>query len=195
LQGNETTASSISNTILLLAMHPQCQDKVLAELHEVLADQTSDVTNAEINQLVYTRQVINESMRLFFVVPLVSRKVTEDFTLSNGGLVPKGCTVFIPIMSVHYRKDLWGEDVHKFNPDRFEANQKRHPYQFVPFSGGSRICIGTKYAYMSMLVLLAHLIRNYKFTTDLTMDKIEWGWTGTMRLLNGHMVRIEKRVW
>jgi cytochrome P450 len=194
-QGNETSAASVSNTILLLAMHPEYQAKVVAELKEVLVDQTGDLTNEQINQLVYCKQVINESMRLLYIVPLIARQLTGEVTLSNGVVLPAGCTFIIPIFSVHMRKDLWGEDAAEFRPERFDADVKRHPYQFLPFSAGTRMCIGYKYAYSSMVVMLAHLVRSYEFSTDMTLDTLERTFNVSMAMEKGQMVRIKKRTW
>jgi cytochrome P450 len=185
----------LSNTILLLAMYPHYQDQVVAELKTVLVNQSNDVTNEHLNQLVFTKQVINESMRLLFIVPFVGRQVSGDVTLSNGVVLPAGCTFIIPIFSMHTRKDLWGIDADQFRPERFDGNVERHPYQFLPFSGGTRICIGYKYAYMSMLTILAYLLRNYEFSTDLTLDNLERTFNVTMILEKGHLVRVKKRNW
>jgi cytochrome P450 family 4 len=109
--------------------------------------------------------------------------------------LPEGCKICIPAMTLHLRKDIWGEDANEFNPDHFAPDVKRHPYSFLPFSGGPRICLGYKYAYMSMATSVAYIIRNYKVSTELTLDTLKWEFSVTMHLLNKHMVKIEKREW
>jgi cytochrome P450 len=113
----------------------------------------------------------------------------------NGVKLPEGSNIVIPVMTMHKRKDIWGEDADEFNPDHFAPEFKRHAYSFLPFSGGPRICIGYQYAYMSMATAVADLIRHYKFSTDLTLDKLKWDFCITLQLINKHMVSVEKRVW
>jgi cytochrome P450 family 4 len=90
---------------------------------------------------------------------------------------------------------VWGEDADEFKPERFESDNTRHTYSFVPFSGGYRICIGYKYAYMSMKVTLSYLLREFKFTTDLKVEDLIYDLCVTLKLTNKHMVRAERRVW
>jgi cytochrome P450 family 4 len=99
------------------------------------------------------------------------------------------------VVTLHGRKDIWGDDADKFNPDHFAPDVQRHPYGYLPFSGGSRICIGHKYANMSMVIVMAQLIRSYKFSTDLKMEELKFDFCITLRLINKHMVRAEKRSW
>jgi cytochrome P450 len=73
----------MANTILLLAMHPEIQDKVVVELKAVFGDQTTDITAEHLHQLTYLHQVIKESLRLFVITPIFSRKLTGDVTLSK----------------------------------------------------------------------------------------------------------------
>jgi cytochrome P450 len=73
----------MSNTILLLAMHPEIQDKVVVELKKVLPDQSSDITMDHLHQLTYLKQVIKESLRLLVITPMFSRNLTGEVTLSK----------------------------------------------------------------------------------------------------------------
>jgi cytochrome P450 family 4 len=73
----------MANTILLLAMHPEIQDKVLAELKTVFADQESEITAEHLHKLTYLKQVIKESLRLFVITPIFSRSLTGPVTISK----------------------------------------------------------------------------------------------------------------
>jgi cytochrome P450 len=126
-----------------------------------------------------------------------SPKIEYAFFLftGNGVVLPANCHVAIPSFTLHRRKDIWGEDADEFNPDHFAPGIQRHLYAFIPFSGGPRVCIGYRYAYMSMKTVLAYMLRNYRFTTDMKMDEMEWDFSVTLRLVNKHMVKAERRVW
>jgi cytochrome P450 len=99
------------------------------------------------------------------------------------------------VISLHRRKDVWGDNVDKFDPEHFAPNVERHPYAYLPFSGGPRICIGYKYANMAMAIVLVHLLRNFRFTTNLKLDELKWDFCITLRLANKHMVKVERREW
>jgi cytochrome P450 len=73
----------MSHTILLLAMFPDIQEKVIAEMREVLPDQDSDITPEQLQKLVYLKQTINEAMRLLAIVPLYCRRLTGEVVLSK----------------------------------------------------------------------------------------------------------------
>lgn len=83
LAGNDTTATSLSFTILSLAMHPEVQDKLYAEINEVFPDDEFEVTLDDIPRLTYTDMVMKETLRIFPVVPFIAREVTADMEISK----------------------------------------------------------------------------------------------------------------
>jgi cytochrome P450 family 4 len=117
------------------------------------------------------------------------------FFSANGVTIPAGCQVGVLSDTLHRRKDVWGEDADEFKPERFQPDITRHLYSYMPFSGGPRICIGYKYAYMSMKITMAFLLRRFVFNTDLKLDDLRWDISITLKLLNKHMVTAENRVW
>jgi cytochrome P450 len=117
------------------------------------------------------------------------------FSSGNGVTVPTGSQIAVLADTLHRRTDLWGEDAASFNPDHFHPDVTHHPYSFLPFSGGPRICIGYKYAYMAMKVVMAYMLRRYKFSTELKLKDLEWDVSITLKLINKHMVTAEKRDW
>lgn len=105
-------------------------------------DPTQLPTFAQLGEMKYLEQVIKESLRLYPSVPIMGRTLLEPLTIS-GVEIPAGFDVGIPIYALHRNPLLWDEP-EKFDPERFsdEVNSKRDVYSFVPFSAGSRNCIG-----------------------------------------------------
>ena len=66
------------------------------------------------------------------------------------------------IYGTHHNSEYW-ENPHQFNPDRFSGDAKIHPFAFLPFGGGPRLCIGMQFALMEMKIVLRHLILNFDF--------------------------------
>lgn len=196
--GHDTSAFTIAHTILLLAMHPRVDRLVMAELEEVFGDQPldTDLTMKQVNQLFYLEQVIKESLRLFPVAPCVVRHCTEDTKLSNC-TIPKGTEVLVSIISAQRRKDIWGMDADEFKPERFSKDEcsKRSPYAFMAFSNGSRNCLGQRFAYISIKIILAKLFRKYQFSTHLRMDDIKFRMEVTLKPTKGVPVEVKQRIF
>lgn len=101
----------------------------------------------------------------------------------------------MPIYSLHRNPKIWGPNADKFNPDNFlpENVEKRHPCSYLPFSTGPRNCIGMKQGTFAVKIMLVHLIKFYKFKTEFKMENLRVKTDITMKLLDKHMISIEKR--
>lgn len=108
------------------------------------------------------RQVIDESLRLYPPVPVDWRTATKDDTLPSGTFVPAGTRVIYPAFAIHRLPQYW-KNPEKFNPDRWETDTIK-PYQFVPFHGGPRVCLGQNMAYEEIKVALCSILPRFKFT-------------------------------
>ncbi|OTF75649.1 cytochrome P450-like protein [Euroglyphus maynei] len=130
------------------------------------------LTLDKIKSLKYLECCIKEGLRLFPSVPFIGRRSHEDLTL-NGHHVPKGTIIFVYIYMLHRDPDIF-PDPEKFNPDRFlqENSVGRHPFAFVPFSAGPRNCIGQRFAMSELKVVLAYLLRYFRFVSIDERDKI-----------------------
>lgn len=195
--GQDTSSYSIAMTLLLMAMHPKVEQRVIDELNTVFGDLSieSDLTMEQINKLVYLEQVIKETLRVYPVAPFILRHCTEDTQLSNF-MIPKDTEVIVSVFTAHRRKDVWGEDADEFNPDRFskEISAKRNPYAFMAFSNGPRNCIGRRFAFISIKTVLTKILRKYRFSTHLGMDDIKFRLEVTNKPINGIVVQIDKRI-
>lgn len=192
--GYETTALQATYTLLLLAMHPDEQEKVYGEILAVFPTAESTMNQESLDQLKYLNLVIKESSRLLPPVPLIGRETLEDFDL-NDVVVPKGVTLVINFFNLHRRKDIWGEDANEFNPERFlRGNEaKRHSHCFLPFSAGPRDCIGKNYAMLATRTILVKFLRKYKISTDLKYDEIKFKADLTLKTCDKISVKIEER--
>lgn len=110
-------------------------------------------------------------------------------------MIPKGTEVAISVVTAHRRKDVWGNDADQFNPDHFsvEASAQRSSYAYMAFSGGPRNCMGQRFAYISLKIILAKVLRRYKFSTRTRMDDIKFRLEVTNKPVNGVVVQVENR--
>uniref|UniRef100_A0A182MU74 Cytochrome P450 n=1 Tax=Anopheles culicifacies TaxID=139723 RepID=A0A182MU74_9DIPT len=191
--GNDTSALGICNLLTLFAMHQDIQKRARGEVLSIFPmDNHIETTPEALSQLVYLERCINEGLRLCPSIPVVARVCTDDIEV-DGNIIPRGTTIVFSIFALHRRKDLWGPDAERFDPDRFspERSLGRHPHAFKPFSVGARDCIGKQYAMMGMKLVFAHLLRNFRFHTDLEYDKMEFKFDMQLRLSHGYKLSIE----
>jgi cytochrome P450 len=154
--GHETTALALTWTFFLLSRHPEIEARVLAEIAAVTGGGLLEA--GQVADLTYTRQVIQEAMRVYPPVAMVVREAVAPFSL-GGEQVGVGDHVFVPIYAVHHHAALW-ESPELFDPDRFapEAVRARHRYSYLPFGAGPRICIGMGFALLEAVAILGTLL-------------------------------------
>ena len=162
--GHETTAKALTWTLYLLSRAPDWQQRVCAEVAQVAGKST--LTAAHLDQLLLTRQVIKEAMRLYPPAPMMSRVTLNPFKVDDLEL-PERTQVVIPIYAIHRHERLW-DNPNTFDPARFapEREAKYARTQFMPFGFGPRICIGMSFAMMEAVLLLATFARDAKFSWD-----------------------------
>nr|AIW80010.1 cytochrome P450 CYP4FB1 [Nilaparvata lugens] len=161
--GQETTSTELSFALLMLALHPNIQEKVHEELDAVFGEDSRAAPSMfELNSLEYLERVIKETMRLFPALPAIGKRLQEDIHVGQYE-IPAGVDIGIFIYETHRDPATWGPTPHHFNPDHFlpEKCRSRHPYSYFPFSAGLRNCIGQKYALLQMKSVLSTLLRRY----------------------------------
>ncbi|XP_062551978.1 cytochrome P450 4d8-like [Armigeres subalbatus] len=173
-EGHDTTTSGISFTIYQLALNQPIQDKLYDEILSILGNTNSDVelTFQTLQDFRYLESIIKESMRLFPPVPFIGRTSVEDLEM-NGTIVKAGQEFLVPIYVIHRNAKIY-PDPERFDPERFSdtAESKRGPYDYIPFSAGSRNCIGQRYAMMEMKVTLIKLIKNFRILPGESMKQL-----------------------
>jgi cytochrome P450 len=162
LAGHETTALALGWTLLLLAQHPEVCTRLRAELGEVLGDRSPTV--ADLPRLRYTDAVFKESMRLYPPAWSTGREAAEEVTV-GGLLLPKGTQVWLAPWAIQ-RNPEYFPDPTRFDPSRWEAERARRLPRFAysPFGGGPRMCIGTAFAQMEGVLLLAAIVQRREVT-------------------------------
>ena len=160
IAGHETVASCLTWTLLLLARHPQVQDRVAAELDALPVEAAGW---AELPALPYTRAVVDEALRLYPPAWVVTRRALADDVV-DGVAVPAGTLVVLSPWLLHRRAASW-PDPGRFDPERFLASDAvgspRGAFRgdYLPFGAGPRLCIGRDVALVQAVLILAALLR------------------------------------
>ncbi|HZF91762.1 bifunctional cytochrome P450/NADPH--P450 reductase [Streptomyces sp.] len=164
IAGHETTSGAMSFALYYLAKHPTALHLVQREADALWGDRADpEPTYDEIGRLTYTRQVLNEALRLWPTAAAFSRHALDDTLL--GGRVPlragQAVTVVAPML---HRQPVWGDNPELFDPSRFtpEAEAARPVHAFKPFGTGERACIGRQFALHEATMLLAMLVHRYR---------------------------------
>lgn len=158
--GHETTALSLAWSMYLVAFDQSVQDRARAEAQGVLNGRAA--TGADVANLPYIRQVIDEALRLYPPAGMLSRTALANDTLC-GREIRKGDTCIIPIYALQRSSLLW-DDPDAFRPDRFKDRKSVDRYAYLPFGDGPRICIGATFALQEAVIILATLLSRFKFT-------------------------------
>jgi cytochrome P450 len=157
--GHETTALTLSWALYLVGFDQTVQDKARAEAQSVLAGRAA--TGADVEQLPFIRQIIDETLRLYPPAGIISRTAQKHDILSNREVKP-GDTVMIPIYALGRHRLLW-ENPDAFDPDRFRNRKAIDRYAYLPFGDGPRICIGASFAQQEAVIILATLLSRFRF--------------------------------
>lgn len=163
MAGQDTVANATSYAMLLLALHPDWQERARKEVLEVVGNEES-FNPSVLSHLKLLGMIVNETLRIFSPGPIITRLVDKDLQLTNM-FIPKGITVEFAAGVVHQDKEFWGDDVAKFNPERFAngvGGACSHPQAFNPFGLGPKLCIGNNYAMMEMKIILARVLRRFQ---------------------------------
>ncbi|KAK0617932.1 cytochrome P450 [Bombardia bombarda] len=174
LAGRDTTACTLSWTIYELARHPETLAKLRAEILSVVGPDRAP-TYSDLKSMKYLQNVMNETLRVYPVVPFNVRLALKDTTLPRGGgpdgtqpvVVLKDTPVGYSTLVMQRRPELYPPtsdtftDPELFDPDRWSAQWQPKPWQYIPFNGGPRICIGQQFALTEMGYVLTRLFQRY----------------------------------
>jgi cytochrome P450 len=158
--GHETTASTLNWTWYLLSQNPDADAKLSKELVALSASERPNVD--DLKKINFTRQVIEEALRMYPPGRLMTRKAAKDDQIGEY-FVPAGTEIYISPYYIQRHPGLW-EAPDFFNPDRFgsDASPDQRSLAMIPFSLGPRNCIGEHLARMEMQIHLMMIARRLR---------------------------------
>lgn len=175
LAARDTTAATLSWLFHEISQRPDVVRRIRAEILEICGP-TDVPTYAQLKELKYLMHVINETLRLYPAVPYNVRTALKDTTLPRGGgatglepvAVLAGTDIAYSTLAMQRREDLFGPDVNEFKPERWETWTPKS-WQFIPFNGGPRICIGQQFAYTEIQYTVTRLFQRIE-TVEARME-------------------------
>lgn len=159
--GHETSATGLTWLLYELAKHPEIVAKMRKE-SEIFKDVP---TFEQLLQLPFTRQVVEEGLRLYPPAWTMTRESVENDVIA-GYQLKKGTSLFLSVFELHRNPNIW-ENPMVFNPENFSPeNVKNRPkFNYLPFGAGPRICIGQQFALMEMQLILAAIMKRFTLET------------------------------
>lgn len=214
--GFETSSTTMTYALYELAMNPSVQTELRAEIESVTKDNQS-LSYENVTTMTYLDKVINgkiiyndrvtlfdvfiffffvsETLRKYPAVATLHRIVDKDYELPNGSVLPAGTFLVIPTYAFHHDPENFPMP-EKFDPERFSDGERatRHPYAFLPFGEGPRICIGMRFGLLQTKIGLSMLVKHFRFSTcsatevPIKIDQINMLFVP----MNGLMLKVER---
>jgi len=188
--GHETTASALAWSWWLISEHPEVEARIHEEVDRVLAGRMPSWD--DLPQLQYTKQVLQESMRVRPPVPVYARVSVEEDEIA-GYRIPPDTMVMISPYVTHRLPEFW-PDPERFDPDRFALDriQERPRFAYVPFAAGPRLCMGRNFALMEGTFVIAMVAQRYRLKL-VPGHPIEMKTMATMRPRHGVRMTLHAR--
>ncbi|MBZ4036056.1 cytochrome P450 [Flavobacterium sp. 17A] len=172
IAGHETTANALTFTLHLLGNRPDVQEKIRNEISKIESE--TDETAEQLQKMVYTNAVLNESMRLYPPAWITDRQNVEDDSLGQFN-IKKDTLIGVSFYELHRNPKYW-QNPDNFDPERFLGEQKKQSMQyFYPFGAGPRMCIGAGFAIYEMCLVISYIIKKYKIkslSTDVNFNPL-----------------------
>ena len=162
MAAHDTTTSALSTMVHALIQHPEWQDKLREEARSL---DSGRVRHEDLDKLELTGRALKEAMRLYPPVIIIPRRAVRECEY-KGYRIPANAAVSIFPALVH-RMPEWWSNPHSFDPDRFSperAEDKQHPFLYVPFGGGAHTCIGMHFAEMMVKAIMPQVLLRYRIS-------------------------------
>lgn len=170
IAGSDTVSNTACAVLYWILHGERCKPGTIVprlqqELDAAIPSESSVAAHAEVKNLPFLRQCIDEGMRLHSTSALgLPRIVTAPGGVSYGKEhFPEGTVLSVPSFTLHHDAELWGPDVDEFKPDRWLSLSARQKMGFNPFSFGPRACVGQNVAHMELALIIGTAFRRYDF--------------------------------
>ncbi|KAJ8714507.1 hypothetical protein PYW07_002732 [Mythimna separata] len=164
--GYETSATTMAYMLYQLALNPDIQNKLIAEIDEVIQAHNGKVTYDTLKDMKYLNKVFDETLRMYSIVEPLQRKAVREYKIPGTDVViEKDMMVLISPRGIHHDKKYYPKP-EVFNPDRFDPEEvgKRHPCAYLPFGIGPRNCIGMRFGKLQSQLCIVKVLS--KFTVE-----------------------------
>ncbi len=153
IAGHETVASALTWSWYLLSLDPGVRQRMEREIDDVLGGRSPTVD--DLHALAFTRQVFDETLRLYPPAWLITRRALNDDQIGEATIPGNALMIMSPYVT-HRHPAFWANPA-GFDPDRFtpEAVSERPRFAYIPFGGGPRLCIGDSFALLEGPLILA----------------------------------------
>ncbi len=159
--GHETTATSLAFTLQEIALHGEVHERIRDECKVVFGE--GELDPARVKQLAYLEATVKEALRLHPIAPGFLRRVVRPLRF-RGYELPAGVSVVASMQLVHRDPTVWSEP-ERFVPERFLTHRPEH-YEYFPFGGGIRTCIGMAFGLFEMKIVLATILRRVRLELE-----------------------------
>ncbi|XP_059610499.1 probable cytochrome P450 6a14 [Phlebotomus argentipes] len=162
--GFETSSATMAFALYELALDQEMQERARKEVKAVLEKHGGEFTYEACGELQYLERIISETLRKYPVVDNLLRITSNDYQIpGDNRIIEKGTQMAVPVYAIHHDPEIW-PNPERFDPDRFtEENVKnRHPFAYLPFGEGPRMCIGMRFGLMQTRVGLATILSKYR---------------------------------
>lgn len=162
--GHETSAATGAWLGIWLQQRPDVEAKIRDEVIESIQEE-GKFDAVKVAELPYLTACLNESQRLTPSAVGFIRWLRQDTQIGDW-LLPAGCAVLPCIYLTQRKTEIFGEDAMEFRPERWLEGAKFAPYEFMPFGGGRRACVGMNQARQQLRIIFAEFARRVEFTSE-----------------------------
>ncbi|XP_071695644.1 cytochrome P450 86B1-like [Rutidosis leptorrhynchoides] len=174
LAGRDTSSVGLSWFFWLITKHPYVETRILDEIYNLLQQRDNPnkqnqenvvFTEEELKKMVYLHAAISESLRLYPPVSFDHKEPREDDVFHDGTVVKKGARVVYTMYGMARMESIWGKDCCEYKPERWIKNGEfvsESPFKYTVFNAGPRLCVGKKFAYLQMKMVVASILLRYK---------------------------------
>lgn len=157
--GYETTATLQNFLLYEIARNQDLQEKIRDEVRDL---DLTNVSNIDPSKMPYVCATMAEGLRVHSPVGLHLRRCNADVELM-GYPIKKGMNFEVPVDTLHFATEFWGEDAGQFRPERFiEDPNLEKAFFYLPFGAGPRNCIGLRFAQLQSRLLMARLVKEFQ---------------------------------